>query len=117
MQVKAKQIMQQDCHRISATVIEAVRQHPVLYINDVKGCGMKLQVFRQKVWDRISDELNLDGNIKTQLRFLLILSKYLRMSKTNQITNLYNFYSRLGEIKVEKFEGHLLPNIKVQEQT
>lgn len=95
---------QQDCHRISSTVIEAVKQHPVLYINDVKGCSMKLPILRQKVWDRIADEVNLDGNNQTLMLRLLLL---------NKSNELKYFCSWLGEIKVEKFEGHLLPNTQV----
>ncbi|CAG5083534.1 Protein of unknown function [Cotesia congregata] len=53
--------MPPDAHKISLKIIEAIRQHPVLYISDVKGTAIKLQEFRQKVWKRISDELGLDG--------------------------------------------------------
>lgn len=52
--------MPPDTHKISLKVIEAVKQHPVLYISEVKSSVIKLQEFRQKVWKRISDELGLD---------------------------------------------------------
>lgn len=49
-----------DSHKISLKIIEAIKQHPVLYISEVKGTNFKVQEFRQKVWKRISDELGLD---------------------------------------------------------
>ncbi|XP_058810897.1 uncharacterized protein LOC131675777 [Phymastichus coffea] len=49
-----------DSRAISLKIIEAIKQHPVLYISEVKGNAIKLQEFRQKVWKRISDELGLD---------------------------------------------------------
>ena len=55
--------MPPDSHKISLKIIEAIKQHPVLYINDVKGTSVKVQEFRQKVWKRISDELSLDRKI------------------------------------------------------
>lgn len=52
--------MPPDSHKISLKIIEAIKQHPVLYSAEVKGSSIKLQEFRQKVWKRISDELGLD---------------------------------------------------------
>ncbi|CAL7950256.1 unnamed protein product [Xylocopa violacea] len=52
--------MPPDSHKISLKIIEAIKQHPVLYSAEVKGSTIKLQEFRQKVWKRISDELGLD---------------------------------------------------------
>lgn len=52
--------MPPDNYNISLKLIEAIKQHPVLYITDVKGTAIKLQEFRQKVWKRIADELGLD---------------------------------------------------------
>lgn len=52
-----------DSQKISLKVIEAVKQHPVLYISEVKGNALKLQEFRQKVWKRISDELGLERKL------------------------------------------------------
>lgn len=52
--------MPPDSHKISLKIIEAIHQHPVLYISEVKGNPVKLQEFRQKVWKRIADELSLD---------------------------------------------------------
>lgn len=49
-----------DSHKISLKIIEAIKQHPVLYSTEVRGPSVKLQDFRQKVWKRISDELGLD---------------------------------------------------------
>jgi len=50
-----------DSYQISLNIIEAIKQHPVLYCAEVKGLPVKLQEFRQKVWKRIADELGLDG--------------------------------------------------------
>jgi len=52
--------MPPDSHQISLKIIEAIKQHPVLYCTEVKGLSVKLQEFKQKVWKRISDELGLD---------------------------------------------------------
>lgn len=52
--------MPPDSHKISLKIIEAIKQHPVLYSTEVRGSSIKLQEFRQKVWKRISDELGLD---------------------------------------------------------
>ncbi|XP_044018729.1 uncharacterized protein LOC122859320 [Aphidius gifuensis] len=52
--------MPPDNYKISLKLIEAIKQHPVLYISEVKGSAIKLQEFRQKVWKRIADELGLD---------------------------------------------------------
>jgi isopentenyldiphosphate isomerase len=49
-----------DSHKISLKIIEAIKQHPVLYTSEIKGNAIKIQEFRQKVWKRISDELGLD---------------------------------------------------------
>lgn len=49
-----------DSHKICLKIIEAIKQHPVLYISEVKATNFKVQEFRQKVWKRISDELGLD---------------------------------------------------------
>lgn len=56
-----------DSQKISLKVIEAIKQHPVLYISDVKGNNIRLQEFRQKVWKRISDELGLDRKLQKTL--------------------------------------------------
>lgn len=52
--------MPPDSYQISLNIIEAIKQHPVLYCTEVKGLPVKLQEFKQKVWKRISDELGLD---------------------------------------------------------
>ncbi|XP_011867192.1 PREDICTED: uncharacterized protein LOC105561639 [Vollenhovia emeryi] len=49
-----------DSYQISLNIIEAIKQHPVLYCSEVKGLPVKLQEFKQKVWKRIADELGLD---------------------------------------------------------
>lgn len=49
-----------DSYQISLNIIEAIKQHPVLYCTEVKGLPVKLQEFKQKVWKRIADELGLD---------------------------------------------------------
>lgn len=72
--------MPPDAHKISLKIIEAIKQHPVLYISDVKGTAIKLQEFRQKVWKRISDELGLDGNY---FLFYFKISRFLKISCVN----------------------------------
>lgn len=52
--------MPPDSYQISLNIIEAIKQHPVLYCTEVKGLPVKLQEFKQKVWKRIADELGLD---------------------------------------------------------
>lgn len=59
-----------DSQKISLKVIEAIKQHPVLYISEVKGNTLRLQEFRQKVWKRISDELGLERKLKLNNIFL-----------------------------------------------
>ncbi|XP_066595616.1 uncharacterized protein [Prorops nasuta] len=49
-----------DSHKISLKIIEAIKQHPVLYVTEVRGPPIKIQEFKQRVWKRISDELGLD---------------------------------------------------------
>ncbi|XP_012528867.1 uncharacterized protein LOC105832458 [Monomorium pharaonis] len=49
-----------DSYQISLSIIEVIKQHPVLYCTEVKGMPVKLQEFKQKVWKRISNELGLD---------------------------------------------------------
>ncbi|CAD6225783.1 GSCOCG00005724001-RA-CDS [Cotesia congregata] len=72
--------MPPDAHKISLKIIEAIRQHPVLYISDVKGTAIKLQEFRQKVWKRISDELGLDASW-VRLRWKNLRDTYCRILK------------------------------------
>ncbi|XP_051160617.1 bromodomain-containing protein DDB_G0280777-like [Leptopilina boulardi] len=72
--------MPPDTHKISLKVIEAVKQHPVLYISEVKSSILKLQEFRQKVWKRISDELGLDPTW-VKLRWKNLRDTYCRILK------------------------------------
>ncbi|XP_033216433.1 uncharacterized protein LOC117172522 [Belonocnema kinseyi] len=72
--------MPPDNHQISLKVIEAVKQHPVLYISEVKSSVIKLQEFRQKVWKRISDELGLDSGW-VKLRWKNLRDTYCRILK------------------------------------
>ncbi|XP_008548199.1 uncharacterized protein LOC103571717 [Microplitis demolitor] len=72
--------MPPDAHKISLKIIEAIKQHPVLYISDVKGTAIKLQEFRQKVWKRISDELGLDASW-VRLRWKNLRDTYCRILK------------------------------------
>ncbi|XP_063992550.1 uncharacterized protein LOC135170549 [Diachasmimorpha longicaudata] len=78
--------MPPDAHKISLKIIEAIRQHPVLYISDVKGTAIKLQEFRQKVWKRISDELGLDP-AWVRLRWKNLRDTYCRILKYKNRTN------------------------------
>ncbi|XP_078043133.1 uncharacterized protein LOC144473276 isoform X2 [Augochlora pura] len=72
--------MPPDSHKISLKIIEAIKQHPVLYNADVKGSSVKLQEFRQKVWKRISDELGLDPTW-VRLRWKNLRDTYCRILK------------------------------------
>ncbi|XP_014217001.1 uncharacterized protein LOC106645623 [Copidosoma floridanum] len=49
-----------DSFQIVLNLIRVIKQHPILYISEVKGNVVKPQEFRQKVWKRISNELGLD---------------------------------------------------------
>ena len=72
--------MPPDSHKISLKIIEAIKQHPVLYSAEVKGSSIKLQEFRQKVWKRISDELGLDPTW-VRLRWKNLRDTYCRILK------------------------------------
>lgn len=72
--------MPPDSHKISLKIIEAIKQHPVLYSAEVKGSAVKLQEFRQKVWKRISDELGLDPTW-VRLRWKNLRDTYCRILK------------------------------------
>ncbi|XP_011310867.1 uncharacterized protein [Fopius arisanus] len=78
--------MPPDAHKISLKIIEAIKQHPVLYISDVKGTAIKLQEFRQKVWKRISDELGLDP-AWVRLRWKNLRDTYCRILKYKNRTD------------------------------
>lgn len=52
-----------DSRELCIKIIETVKQHPVLYISEIKGNSVKLPEFRQKVWKRISEELYLDRKL------------------------------------------------------
>ncbi|XP_032670917.1 FAD-dependent oxidoreductase domain-containing protein 1-like [Odontomachus brunneus] len=77
-----------DSHKISLKIIEAIKQHPVLYSTEVRGPSIKLQDFRQKVWKRISDELGLDPT-------------WVRL----KWKNLRDTYCRILKYKVKTEEG------------
>ncbi|NP_001135905.1 uncharacterized protein LOC100216457 isoform X1 [Nasonia vitripennis] len=89
-----------DSHKISLKIIEAIKQHPVLYISEVKATNFKVQEFRQKVWKRISDELGLDpGWVK--LKWKNLRDTYCRILK-------YKNKSAKGERRKKWiFEDHL----------
>nr|XP_050867437.1 uncharacterized protein LOC127071799 isoform X3 [Vespula vulgaris] len=72
--------MPPDSHKISLKIIEAIKQHPVLYSSEVKGSSIKLQEFKQKVWKRISDELGLDPTW-VRLRWKNLRDTYCRILK------------------------------------
>ncbi|XP_034939598.1 uncharacterized protein [Chelonus insularis] len=78
--------MPPDAHKISLKIIEAIKQHPVLYITDVKGTAIKLQEFRQKVWKKISDELGLDP-AWVRLRWKNLRDTYCRILKYKNKTD------------------------------
>ncbi|KAJ8675184.1 hypothetical protein QAD02_010970 [Eretmocerus hayati] len=69
-----------DSNEISIKIIEAVKQHPVLYISEVTGEAIRIQEFRQKVWKRISDELGLDS-AWVKLRWKNLRDTYSRQLK------------------------------------
>lgn len=89
-----------DTHKISLKIIEAVKQHPVLYISEVRGSAVKLQEFRQKVWRRISDELRLDPQW-VRLRWKNLRDTYCRILKYKNKTD------RGARRKKWIFEDHL----------
>lgn len=61
-----------ETHRNSLKVILAVKDHPVLYINNVQGASLtKLQDFRNKVWVYLAKKLGVD--CKYILRKILIV--------------------------------------------
>ncbi|XP_014475182.1 PREDICTED: uncharacterized protein LOC106744718 isoform X2 [Dinoponera quadriceps] len=72
--------MPPDSHKISLNIIEAIKQHPVLYSAEVRGPPVKLQEFRQKVWKRISDELGLDPSW-VRLKWKNLRDTYCRILK------------------------------------
>ncbi|GAB1861706.1 FAD-dependent oxidoreductase domain-containing protein 1 [Camponotus japonicus] len=72
--------MPPDSHQISLKIIEAIKQHPVLYCTEVKGLSIKLQEFKQKVWKRISDELGLDP-MWVRLKWKNLRDTYCRILK------------------------------------
>ncbi|XP_015173654.1 PREDICTED: uncharacterized protein LOC107064957 isoform X3 [Polistes dominula] len=72
--------MPPDTHKISLKIIEAIKQHPVLYSSEVKGSSIKLQEFKQKVWKRIADELGLDPSW-LRLRWKNLRDTYCRILK------------------------------------
>ncbi|KAI4483338.1 hypothetical protein M0802_013490 [Mischocyttarus mexicanus] len=72
--------MPPDSHKISLKIIEAIKQHPVLYSSEVKGSSIRLQEFKQKVWKRISDELGLDPSW-VRLRWKNLRDTYCRILK------------------------------------
>ncbi|XP_015605714.1 uncharacterized protein LOC107272755 [Cephus cinctus] len=92
--------MPPDSHKISLKIIEAIKQHPILYISDVKGSTIKLQEFRQKVWKRISDELGLDSGW-VRLRWKNLRDTYCRILKYKNRTD------KGARTKKWIFEDHL----------
>lgn len=72
--------MPPDSHQISLKIIEAIKQHPVLYCTEVIGLSVKLQEFKQKVWKRISDELGLDP-MWVRLKWKNLRDTYCRILK------------------------------------
>ncbi|XP_046748784.1 uncharacterized protein LOC124412710 [Diprion similis] len=78
--------MPPDAHKISLKIIEAIEQHPVLYISEVKGGAIKLQEFRQKVWKRIALELGLDPGW-VRLRWKNLRDTYCRILKYKNKTD------------------------------
>ncbi|KYN17919.1 FAD-dependent oxidoreductase domain-containing protein 1 [Trachymyrmex cornetzi] len=74
-----------DTYQISLNIIEAIKQHPVLYCTEVKGVPVKLQDFKQKVWKHISDELGLDPTW-VRLRWKNLRDTYCRILKCKSKT-------------------------------
>ncbi|KYQ52523.1 FAD-dependent oxidoreductase domain-containing protein 1 [Trachymyrmex zeteki] len=74
-----------DTYQISLNIIEAIKQHPVLYCTEVKGVPVKLQEFKQKVWKYISDELGLDP-AWVRLRWKNLRDTYCRILKCKSKT-------------------------------
>lgn len=74
-----------DSYQISLNIIEAIKQHPVLYCTEVIGLTVKLQEFKQKVWKRISDELGLDPTW-VRLKWKNLRDTYCRILKCKNKT-------------------------------
>ncbi|KYM99823.1 hypothetical protein ALC62_09441 [Cyphomyrmex costatus] len=77
-----------DSYQISVNIIEAVKEHPVLYCTEVKGEPVKLQEFKQQVWKYVCDQLGLD-------------STWVRL----KWKNLRDTYSRILKCKIKADEG------------
>lgn len=52
--------MPPDSQRLMEKIIEAIKQHPVLYCTEVTGYSGKINYLRQKVWERIANELGVE---------------------------------------------------------
>lgn len=74
-----------DSNQISLKIIEAVKQHPVLYCTEIKGLTSRLQEFKQKVWCHISDELRLDPSF-VRLKWKNLRDTYCRILKIKNKT-------------------------------
>ncbi|XP_017888125.1 transcription factor Adf-1-like [Ceratina calcarata] len=73
-----------DSHKLSLKIIEAVREHPVLYRpSEVRSSTVKLQELRQKVWNKIADDLGVDANWM-RLRWKNLRDTYSRILKNLQ---------------------------------
>lgn len=94
-----------DSNQISLKIIEAVKQHPVLYSTEVKGLSARLQEFKQKVWYHISEELGLDCMFMYELLCCVSFTCHV-------ILNWMLTYSEFCEIKMEKSQRYLLPYTK-----
>ncbi|KAL6256046.1 hypothetical protein P5V15_013282 [Pogonomyrmex californicus] len=75
-----------DSYQISLNIIEAIKQHPVLYCTEVKGISVKLQEFKQKVWRHIADELGLDPTW-VRLKWKNLRDTYCRILKYKNKTD------------------------------
>ncbi|EFN87833.1 uncharacterized protein LOC105192415 [Harpegnathos saltator] len=113
--------MPPDSHKISLKIIEAIKQHPVLYSAEVRGPAIKLQEFRQKVWKRISDELGLDPTW-VRLKWKNLRDTYCRIlkykNKTEEATRKkkWIFEDHLSFIKFPQELGYQPQCVELTEE-
>ncbi|XP_020278405.1 uncharacterized protein LOC109852041 [Pseudomyrmex gracilis] len=107
--------MPPDSQRLMERIIEAIKQHPVLYCSEVTGFSGKINYLRQKVWERIANELGVEptwlklkwNNIKDTYSRIIKLT----LSKTdeeNATRRKWYFEDHLSFLKLP-FEPDYVP--------
>ncbi|KYM99709.1 hypothetical protein ALC62_09327 [Cyphomyrmex costatus] len=75
-----------DSYQISKKIIEAVKEHPVLYCTEVKGEPVKLKEFKLQVWKYVCDELGLDSTL-VRLKWKYLRDTYLSILRCKTKAN------------------------------